>query len=239
MSIRLELLTVATVAIVPHLLSSILFARNREGARAFAKSHRLLSGVTFSAGTLCLMLYIASNHQEGQHYVGLPAMDELVTARVAWVALLATGYLLLPVVALRFRSPGRQEVDERIQEDIFEAGGWSQVDGFGDKLARLSAMWLNVVAEDLVFRGYLLFALPLLTGWVLPWLALSVALAVIAHLYQGTHPRLMFTHAVFAAVLAAAALAGGSIVAAIIPHLTINTVWALRGWAKMSGPTPT
>jgi membrane protease YdiL (CAAX protease family) len=87
-------------------------------------------------------------------------------------------------------------------------------------------LWLGVIAEDLVFRGYLVLGLGARTGSYFPWMVLSIILSIAAHLYQGVSWKLMLGQGLFALIFTGVSLITNNDTA-IIPHL-VYTIWLLR-----------
>ena len=106
--------------------------------------------------------------------------------------------------------------------------------GFWGKTGYLFSLWLGGIAEDLVFRGYLVLGLGAQTGSYYPWIVLSIFLSVASHLYQGVNRRIMLGQMIFAAIFITISLITRSVITAIIPHLVYDTIWLLRGWEKDS-----
>jgi membrane protease YdiL (CAAX protease family) len=231
MRIALEISTVLAVAILPHLLGSIFILTNRDYLKHFLPWQRMVSSALHDVSKILLMLYIAAQPSNGLAAIGLSIDPDRIRMTI-FIAAFATGYLSLIFVIARLRSKKQQQAREELRRSVFEVGGFSTFKTPGQRGAYLPSLWLGVIAEDLVFRGYLVLGLGARTGTLAPWIALSILLSVVMHLYQGLNWHLMFTQAVFSSIFIAAAVTSGNILAAIIPHLVYDTIWILQGWMK-------
>jgi hypothetical protein len=233
MNVTLEFLVVFTVAILPQIVGSFLSIKDREYFRKFTPEQRTVSNLGRWIGIIFLLFYIAMNHSNGLFSIGL-GFGRNGIPKIILVAGITTGYLLLIFVLGRLRSKKIQEQTETVRRSIFAAGAFSTYRGFWGRSAYLLTLWLGVIAEDLVFRGYLVLGLVAQTGDYFLWIVLSIALSIAAHLYQGTSARLMLGQGLFALIFIGVSLITNNVITAIIPHLVYDTVWLLRGWAKDS-----
>jgi membrane protease YdiL (CAAX protease family) len=182
---------------------------------------------------ILLAVYIAMSHPEGWAFIGL-GFDENSLPKIIMITAAATVYLLLIFVITKFRSQKERQKIEQRKNDIFEAGRWTDLKSFWERAAYLPTLWLGNVAEDLIFRGYLIFGLQAQTGLLLPWIILSISLSILVHLYQGTGWRILLGQGIFAIIFITISLLAQNIVAAIIPHMVYDTIWILQGWANLS-----
>ena len=233
----LEFFVVFSIAILPQILGSIFSMKDPEHLRKFSPVQRTASNLGRWSGIILLLIYIALDHPPGLWFIGLRFPSSGLP-----LALLVSGfttvYLSLVFVLPRFRSRQFQEQTESVRRSIFAAGAFDTYHGLWGKLSYLFTLWLGVVAEDLVFRGYLVLGLGALTGSYFPWIVLSIFFSVASHLYQGLDRRIMLGQVIFAAIFTTVSLITGSVITAIIPHLVYDTIWLLRGWAKDSKPVP-
>jgi membrane protease YdiL (CAAX protease family) len=184
-----------------------------------------------------LIAYIAAVHPGGFADFGLiiPAgkiFDTLL------FGLLTAAYLSLVFVVSRLRSRSEQERRESLLRGIFRAGGFSHYRTLGLRAAYLLVLWTGVIAEDVVFRGYLVLGLGAYTGSYWPWVIVSVLLSTVLHLYQGLHRQVILAQALFAGLFITLTLWTGNVYAAILAHLIYDTIWVVRGWAKYTDPEP-
>ena len=233
----LEFSVVFTVAILPQIISSVLSIRDREYFRRITADQRTTTNIARWLGVILLLMYVGENHADGLSFIGV-SFDLGQIPQVLLVSAMTTAYLSLIFVLPRWRSKKVQEQIETRRKSVFEAGAFSTYRGFWERFGYLCSVWLDVIAEDLVFRGYLVLGLGSLTGGYLPWIVLSVSLSLVAHLYQGSSVRLMLGQGFFAMIFIAVSLFTHNVITAIIPHLVYDTVWFVSGWAKDSGSEP-
>ncbi|HEY2980029.1 MAG TPA: CPBP family intramembrane glutamic endopeptidase [Anaerolineales bacterium] len=230
MTLFLEVMVVFTVAILPQIAATIFISRDPAYLESLSPGKRSISSLIGFVAYIVLIVYVAANRPGGLSSVGLT-----FTARPAPISILVaatlTAYLLLIFLVGRLRSKEVQQRRETLRRSVFEAGGFSKFKSLPERCAYLIGLWTGVIAEDLVYRGYLVLGLASSTGILWPWIILSMTLSVVIHLYQGRDPRLMLGQAVFALLFIGAVVVTGSVIAAIIPHLAYDTIWFLRGWA--------
>ena len=229
----LEFFAVFTIAILPQILSSAFSASNKEFLKRFTGKQRILVNLSSFCGMILLAVYVAMSHLEGWAYIGL-GFDKNSLPRIIIIAAAGTAYLFLIFVIAKFRSQKDRQKNEQRKNDVFEAGGWANLKSFGERAAYLPTLWIGIVAEDMIFRGYLIFGLQTQTGLLLPWIILSMTLSILVHLYQGTGWRILLGQGFFAIIFISVSLLAQNIVAAIIPHLVYDTIWMLQGWANLS-----
>jgi membrane protease YdiL (CAAX protease family) len=223
----LEFLAVFFVAILPQVLTSFYPDDMRERLNGLPGNWRFLAALPNRIGVIFLILYIAAGRRDAFHSIGLN-----LQADASFVPLLAaaflTVYLLLIFVFANKRSAQRKQETAAIQQRTLlgmrylgPMNSWQRFFTFVD-------LWLAVIGEELVYRGYLILLLGYETGSFTPWIIFSVALSVLVHLYQGRTWRLAISHAILAGLFILAMMFTKSLFAAIIPHLVYNTVWLIR-----------
>jgi hypothetical protein len=232
MKLLLEFLAIFVIAILPMIVSSRLFASDKTYVKTMPIKQRVLLEITRDLGVILLIAYIVSSRPEGWRYVGL-AIDPNAFEGAAILSVAATGYMLFILLQARARAKKNKQLEEQSKE-IFEAGAWSNFKTWGERILYLPVLWLAVITEDIIFRGYLIFALSARTGRLMPWIILSITLSILIHLYQGINFRIIWSHVMFAGIFIIVALMAQTVIAAIIPHLVYDTVWILSGWAKLS-----
>jgi membrane protease YdiL (CAAX protease family) len=229
----LEFFVVFTVTILPQILSSIFSARDREFLRRFTGKQRILVNLSTFSGMVLLALYIAMSHPEKWSYIGL-GFEKNSLQNIVIISVAGTAYLLLIFALAKVRSPKKRQELEQRKDDVFKAGAWTEMRSLGERMAYMPTLWLGNIAEDLIFRGYLIFGLQAQTGLLLPWIFLSMSLSILVHLYQGFNWRVLLGQGIFALLFIGISIWAQNIVAAIIPHLVYDTIWILQGWVKMS-----
>lgn len=89
-----------------------------------------------------------------------------------------------------------------------------------------------VMAEEIVYRGYLVLLLGTRTGMYVPWMILSVILSIVIHLYQGIKLVNIVSHLAFASLFIGLTVATQNLAAAIGPHLVYNFIYTVRIWGQ-------
>jgi membrane protease YdiL (CAAX protease family) len=230
MKTLLEFSIVFVGMILPQILSSLFRVQIRRMQEGIPNLLRLsLQGLNY-AGSILVLLYIAIGQPGGLASIGLTLVPSQLP-RTLYMAAGATCYLLLVFVIIRFRSKDVQQDVQIRQRQVLAAMGYSQYRALPERVAAMINLWLGVVVEELVFRGYLILLLGARTGSYIPWLVFSIFLTVTVHLYQGFTWKVAYAHVFFAGVFIVAALVTGNLVAALIPHLVYDTVWILQGWS--------
>jgi membrane protease YdiL (CAAX protease family) len=98
-----------------------------------------------------------------------------------------------------------------------------------ERMVFLPILFLGVISEELLYRGYLVLILGNEVGPVLLWILLSVLLSVVAHLYQG-RSRIIW-HLLFAIIATSTTALTGSILMSTAMHLYVNLISALKVWS--------
>jgi membrane protease YdiL (CAAX protease family) len=225
--IILEILTVLVMAVLPQVLNSFYPQEWKDLLAKFPANWRSASAFFSRIGMILLALYIFANHPGGYHIVGL-TNQEIQSFPVLLTAGALTIYLSLIFVFSKLRSQKtKQEIEVR-QQNTLAALRYSPNAGFWGTLLSFVDIWLAVLGEELIYRGYFVLLLGAVTGTFVPWVVLSITLSVLVHLYQGFTWKVALGHAILAAIFIAAALITKSLFAAIVPHLVYDTIWLAR-----------
>jgi hypothetical protein len=224
-----ELMLVMLVAVAPHVLVSLFMLGNRDYIKHFLPWQRIATGLSHDLGLILLLTFIAAGLPQGAAAIGLAVAPADIPITAFWSVFL-TIYLCLMFVIGRLRSRQVQEQREDMRRDLFETGGFADYRSLPERSLFMISFWLAVVAEELVFRGYLVLGLGARTDMTWLWIPVSITLSVLIHLYQGASREIVIGHVLFAGVFIAVSLATGNIVAAIIPHLVYDTLWVIKGW---------
>jgi membrane protease YdiL (CAAX protease family) len=223
----LEFLTVFTIAILPQILISFYPEEMRYMLNNLPGNWRFITTIPSRVGPILLILYIAAGRFDAFHSVGLNVYEALSPLTVI-LTVFFTGYLLLIFVFSGLRSKKVKDEVANIQQRTLAVLRYSNITGFWQKLIAFGDLWLAVIGEELVYRGYLVLMLGWQTGTFTPWIILSIALSMLVHLYQGRTWRVALSHMILAALFILAVMVTRSLFAAIIPHLVYNTVWLMR-----------
>lgn len=232
----LEFFVVFTI-IWNQISSSLLVLNNQDYVKLannkLSNSRKILANYEANVASLLLMIYIATNHSGGLSPMGL-SLKQVDIPKLIFIGSVATGYLLLIFVRPFFLYPQQRKDEEEKQKIDFELRGYASYKTFWERFAFLGAIWLGVIVEELVYRGYLILFLGVQTGTFFPWIILSIGLSIGVHFYQGITWRRAFSHAFFAIVFIIVVLITRNIIVAIIPHLIYNTIWFLIRWIRAS-----
>jgi membrane protease YdiL (CAAX protease family) len=227
-----EFLTVFILAILPQILVSFYPEKLRVLLVNFPDNWRFLSTLPSRLGVILLILYLALSRQDDLNIMGLN-LQNVFSFKTLFAAGFLTVYLLLIFVVVDRRSKRMQPEIRSVQERTLlamrippHAAGLHKALAFVD-------LWLAVIGEELVYRGYLILMLGRESGSYMPWIIFSLILSVLIHLYQGRHLRLILTHLILAGFFILAMMVAQSLWAAIIPHLVYNTVWLTRTLRRM------
>ena len=238
--IILEILTVLVIAVLPQVLNSFYPQEWKDLLAKFPANWRSASAFFSRIGMILLALYIFANHLNGYHIIGL-TIREIQSFPTLLTAGGLTIYLSLIFVFSRLRSQKtKQEIAIR-QERTLAVLRYAPNAGFWKSLPSFVDIWLAVLGEELIYRGYFVLLLGAVTGTFVPWVLLSITLSILVHLYQGLTLKVALGHAILAAIFITAILITKSLFAAIIPHLVYDTIWlirALRSTPKEEAPSP-
>jgi membrane protease YdiL (CAAX protease family) len=232
-SLILEFFTVFILAILPQALISFYPDEMREALGKLPGNWRFISTLPSRIGVILLMVFIASSRWDEFYSIGLNPHQAASSMTLICAGLL-TGYLLLIFLVSNWRSKKVKNQITDVQQRTLAGLRYSPAAGFWQRLFYFVDLWLAVIGEELVYRGYLVLLLSRDTGSLLPWMILSLTLSMVVHLYQGRTWRLALSQLVFASLFMFAAVITRSLVAAIIPHLIYNTVWLIRALRNMS-----
>ena len=230
----LEFISVLTLAVLPQVLVSFYPDEMRHLLGKLPGNWRLLSTLPSRIGVILLVLYISASRLDEFHSIGLNFRE----ARSP-ITLLAAGfltvYLLLIFIFSNLRSKKVKEEITNIQQRTLAILQYSNSAGFWQRLFYFVDLWLAVIGEELVYRGYLILLLGRQTGSFTPWIIFSIALSIVIHLYQGRTWRLALGQMILAILFILAVMVTKSLFAALIPHLVYNTVWLMRALGNTPG----
>ncbi len=236
MKILFQVCAVFFVAIAPYIVGSIQHLRHPERIRMDAPSDSLLSRWLMAAAAITVVGLVALDQPAGLGSIGIYLGSDKNFA-AAWAGLMAIAGLFAALFAITaivrlIRKPGASTSGApkpQVREQTLYRDRW-------ERLAFLAVLPFVVIAEDMVYRGYLVLLLGTRTGTFVPWIILSIALSVLLHLYQGPHLRFILFHMISAGFFIALVLATHNLLAAIIPHLYYDFVWAIGAWRRAERP---
>lgn len=194
----LELLLVASVALVPWLVSGIAPREYRNRDLDLPRRFLFMLRFPHYAAIILVVLYIATNHPSGTSAIGIdpslaknlfrvhPAGLSVVVAAlaVALTALSSVSYgVIVGISGLYHKIVRKSEPTwNDLEWDPFGLRNYLTV---GGRLLACFDLILGVLAEECVLRGFLVLYLGRTTGLYVPWIVVSILVDVSLHLYQG------------------------------------------------------
>jgi membrane protease YdiL (CAAX protease family) len=229
----LEFIAVASTAIVPSIYGALRSRRLPVDTEESSPMERLFGGLLLSVSAIAVVLIISLGQSEGLRSVGFFNGEEgsiLSPYMVAMLGFIGVAFILWVVQRLlhidpkeRF-APSKPHIARIIQ---YDRNRW-------ERLAFLAQLPLAVMAEELVYRGYLVLLLGTYTGTYIPWIILSIALSVVVHLYQGRDKITILSHLLMATLFVGVAVYSGSIIPATTVHFLGNAAFTFRIWSQAS-----
>ena len=221
---NLEFVTVFLVGILPSAVASIAIFID---PRIIVKQNKyldLLIQFVKVASIITLLLYISSRHNEGINIVGFSSNG----FNSLGILVMLLGFLLL--FSYTSFNAHIQKRSGSIPKTNPAATNMMRYKTFSERVLFWISMATGVLAEDMLYRGYLVLGIGVLTGnWVL-WVLISICLSIIIHLYQ--REALIGYHIIIATTFVLVASIMGNIVLVVIFHLLWNTLQVIRIWQK-------
>jgi membrane protease YdiL (CAAX protease family) len=214
----LEITIVALVCFVPPIIGSIYQVKSPDAGKPLENCSQIFIKFSYDLAKIFLLIYIALNQYGSLSAVGIgytgPGGGECGVVDIALILILIYGYLLkrlkkIEVVNLKVRTS-------------FEYRTFSQ------RFYYYISLVVSVIAEEMLYRGYLVLLLGNLTGQVFLFAVISIVLSVIVHLYQGLW-AIPF-HIIMASSLVAISIIGGSIYFSFAFHMFWNTISIIKIW---------
>jgi membrane protease YdiL (CAAX protease family) len=233
MKVILEFIAVASTAIIPSIYSTIRSIRLPVDAEEPSPMERLFGGLLWSVSAITIVLIISLGQPEGLRSVGVFNKEDdsiLSPYMIAMLGLAGVAFILWVVRRLlhidlkEHFAPSKPYVARIIQ---YDRNRW-------ERLTFLAQLPLAVMAEELVYRGYLVLLLGKYTGAYIPWIILSIALSVVIHLYQGRDRTTILSHLLMATLFVGVTVYSGSIFPATTVHFLGNTGFTFRIWSQAS-----
>jgi len=223
----LDLLLVAAVAILPSFVGSLAKLIQP------AETRRRLEAVGGSRSPFPASL----NHPEGLPSVGLRLGHGDIVGDAIFDSFIIAGSIVaaLLIVTLLRRSRSRRMQDlppERFLEFAYHKTRW-------DRLLYATVLPFSAVAEETVYRGYLVLLFSESAGVLSPWIALSIGLSIMIHLYQGVRAATLLFHIAVASLMIELTLYTGGIEGPIAVHAWWNLGRLIlverRSWRRWGG----
>ncbi len=222
----LEILFLVCGYLMPSILASIFVLKHPDSAWGYPGLTGLAIGFLTNLSIVLVLYYISLNQSSGLASLGL----QLKGVDFAGVVFFG---LAVCVFSNLFSSLVSRLLFKNNVMDSLQGPHIRMIEKYQATWERILYFFVltsGLLAEELVFRGYLVFLLGQKTGIMLPFAILSVLLSVVVHLYQGR--SLIVHHLVLSAVFAGSVVITKSIWMAIYMHLIQNTVSVIRIWVK-------
>lgn len=216
----LEFLTVILVGVFPPVLASLMIAIDPAQAAVRDRRIQLLVQFVQPLAPILLLLYIGRRYDDGLATLGLQ-FDRL---GIGAIGVLAFGLLTMILYSAILGKDRLKAVPNPFDQQL------SVYDSPALRFVSWLSMLPGIIAEDMVFRGYLVLWLGARTGKFVEWALFSVFLSLLAHLYQG---RLRIgIHLIMHATFVLTALAAGNLVLLILFHVLWDTLYLRNFWAR-------
>ena len=246
----LETLTVLSISIIPALLSLLLIRKDPAANAIQSPFANLLSLFSNSMGIVLVLLYIALNQSAGLISMGIfwPFESAIISMpgeiievvlsmsgdiiEVVLIGIVMSGLIMIPstlyfVVVHKLL---KKEVKPQIEKPA--KAFFSIYKTPKERFALLLILPLAALAEELVFRGYLILLLGDKTGMPFVCAAISVILFAVTHLHYGR--KLIPYYLWYAIALTWLTLSSGHLIFAIATHASSNIISALKAWSETS-----
>lgn len=182
--------------------------------------------------SIALVTLVAFIQPEGLNAIGIN--PEVKTANFAaavegfcWFAGVLILFYFIYRIVLGRKNPNDFDVHLSERPEIVSV---SAIRGSLERFVYLSILPVGVIAEEFVYRGYLVLLWGERSGDMLLWGAASIGFSIIVHLYQGINLRTLIIHLVLAASLTAVTILTKNLLAAITGHLFNNLAFTLNTW---------
>ncbi len=232
MIILFEVDAVFFVGIAPYIVGSIQHLRHPERPLTGTPSDRLLNRWLRAIAGIAVVGLVALDQPGALGSIGIYLGSSKNIAAVSYglIAIAGVIVILMAINAIPrlIRKPGAS-TPPAAKPHLTEVNLYRDI---WDRLAFLAVLPFEVIAEDMVYRGYLVLLWGTRTGTFIPWIILSIALSVVLHLYQGLQLRMIIFHVLAAGLFIALLLTTHNLLAAIVPHLYYDFLWATGAWRR-------
>lgn len=233
----IETLAVAGVSIVPWTFTNLLALKHPPKNPEHSPAIRAASLAINSMATIFVLLYVALGQPSRLASLGIFPLSSsenimhqiiaIVIGGMMMILLFMTPVSILSMLVHKFvKKDSKSEIAEPTKE-FFSAYRTTKA-----RLAMVLALLPSAIAEELVFRGYLILLLGQKTGAPLLCAVISAVLFAIMHLNNGR--SLIPIYLWFAAGLTWITLSTGNLMVTIFAHWSWNVISALKVWEHMS-----
>ncbi|MGB8645349.1 MAG: CPBP family glutamic-type intramembrane protease [Anaerolineae bacterium] len=249
-----EFIAVVSVGVLPAVLGSVMQLSRPEVVVRMTAGEQLLNRGLRALMIIAVVMLVALDQPGGLTALGMPRANNESLVATMWGLIVMGGalwiYVAVRTIVSRLRpnaaaAPAPVPPRPWLASTTVYRSGWERV-------AFLVVLAFTVIAEDLVFRGYLVLWWGARTGTFIPWAVLSVALSVLVHLYQGRGApapdglpvsplrtplmlRTILFHAGLAGLFVGVTVVTHNLAAAIVPHLWYDIVWTVGVWRRDRG----
>jgi membrane protease YdiL (CAAX protease family) len=178
------------------------------------------------------VLYVATNHVNGLSLIGLIS-DKSKNASAVDVGMVSFAIVMgIYILGIKILQKEKKLADQPLDITLPHIERIILYKNFWERLAYLIDLSEMVIAEELVFRGFLVLFCGTVTGSYVPWIIVSISFSVIVHLYQGKKTSYILFHAMAAAVFIGVTIFTRNILSAITAHLFYNIPWTIGIWSR-------
>lgn len=247
MKFILEFVAVMTVGVLPNLLAAFLHLRNADYLRKFEQlsvSEKLPNIWLGAVGSISVVLLVAYQQPTGFASVGIRSGQWGSNILAVLIGFFGINIFLIlfalgqKIILSIFRHPSPPALDKSspsVTDNLSYEDNW-------ERIANLTVLPFSTIAEDLIYRGYLILLLGKLTNTFLPWALISIFIMVLLHIYQGRTTRRIIYHILLAGFFAVLTITTQNILAPITAHVYHNFIHRVKLWSlmtKQDQPMPT
>jgi membrane protease YdiL (CAAX protease family) len=224
---------IAFTAFANHLLGMIISKIKPDEQKSNHFLGLVFSRWINSLGQIFIVLYIAINQPSGLLSIGINTISKTNNGGAFFAGIFLAILMLSPIIFLiqkivfHKKNPNLLNEEQWSEHQILETINYRS--GI-ERLVHLSILPLCALAEDFVYRGYLVLLLGNRTGSFLPWAILSVILSVLIHLYQSRKLENIIVHFLLATFFVGITLITQNIFASFGAHLLLNFVSIIKTW---------
>ncbi len=212
---------------MPAVLASIKPRRNLESYLALPFPLRLANELSQNLSVILVLVYLSLDHPNGLSSIGFGSSTYNVGFLLTGSISVYFFFVLFVAIVTRITRGGQSDYG-RIDFSRPDIQVTTSYRTPGERLMYLMVLTLGVLAEELVYRGYLVLFLGRETGALALCAVISILLSVIIHLYQGRSTILF--HFLFAILVVSLAIGTKSILLPVGIHLYANISAAIHIW---------
>ena len=228
----IEFTAVFLCTVAHHLYSMVLSIRHPCLIKKKSAIQTAFSVWLSALSAIAIITFVSVTRKEGIQSIGINPSDKAENFRGAvggflWIAIVLIAAYFFQKWVLHNKKPNEFNIQDSDRPEVIE------ILKFKSGLERtvfLSTLPLRVIAEELVYRGYLILSLGSRTGFFVPWVIFSVFLSVIVHLYQGRKFKIILLHILLTSSWVGITLLTRNLFASIAAHLFNNLAFTINVW---------